>query len=230
MDRIYTDDDADPASLTGTIAILGYGSQGRAHARNLRDGGHDVVVGARPGGGAERRAIEDGFKPEPPAEAAAKASLLALLTPDMTHKPVYATAIAPNLRPGSTLLVRARLFVHTARSRRAANMDVVLVAPKGPGDLVRREYVAAAACRACTPCTRTRRAGAQGACARLCPRASAGRAGGCIETTFAEETETDLFGEQSVLCGGVTELVVAGYETLVDGGLSARGRLFRVPA
>ena len=141
MDRIYTDQDASPDSLKGgTIAIVGYGSQGRAHARNLRDSGFDVVVGARPGGNAEHRAASDGFRTATPADAAGEASLLALLTPDMTHKQVYQESIAPNLRAGSALLVAHGFSIHYGEIDPKRDLDLVLVAPKGPGDLVRREY------------------------------------------------------------------------------------------
>ena len=124
----------------GGIAIVGYGSQGRAQALNLRDSGFDVVVGARAGGGGERKAKADGFRVVSPAEAAKEASLVALLTPDMSHRSVYARDIAPNLKPGSTLLVAHGFSVHYGEIVPRKDIDVVLVAPKGPGDLVRREY------------------------------------------------------------------------------------------
>ena len=218
MDRIYTDQDASPAPLKGgRIAIVGYGSQGRAHARNLRDSGFDVIVGARAGGKAEKAATEDGFQVVDPAEAAREASLLALLTPDMSHKEVFTEAIAPNLKPGSALLVAHGFSVHYGEIDPSREVDVILVAPKGPGDLVRREYEIGRG----VPCLF---AVAQDATGKARDKALAyaqgigGTKAGAIETTFREETETDLFGEQAVLCGGVTELVQAGYETLVEAG------------
>ena len=198
MDRIYTDQDASPDSLKGgTIAIVGYGSQGRAHARNLRDSGFDVMVGARPGGNAEHRAASDGFRTATPADAAREASLLALLTPDMSHRQVYQESIAPNLRPGSALLVAHGFSTHYGEIDPKRDLDLVLVAPKGPGDLVRREYEIGRG----VPCLF---AVAQDATGKARDKALAyaqgigGTNAGAIETTFREETETDLFGEQAV--------------------------------
>ena len=218
MTRIYTDQDASPASLKGrTMAIVGYGSQGRAHARNLRDSGFDVIVGARAGGTAEKRAAVDGFRVLDPAAAAREAGLLALLTPDMTHKAVYTEAIAPNFRPGSALLVAHGFSVHYGEIDPSRDLDVLLVAPKGPGDLVRREYEIDRG----VPCLFAVGQDATGKAREMALAYAQGIGGtnaGAIETTFREETETDLFGEQAVLCGGVTELVTAGYETLVEAG------------
>jgi ketol-acid reductoisomerase len=218
VERIYTEDDANPAALKSTtIAIIGYGSQGRAHARNLRDSGFDIVVGARPGGGAEKRAKADGFAPVTPSQAASQAGLLALLSPDMSHRDVYANDIAPNLAPGAALLVAHGFSVHYGQIDPRGDLDVVLVAPKGPGDLVRREYEIGRG----VPCLfAVQRDASGGAREKALAYASGigGTKGGAIETSFAEETETDLFGEQAVLCGGATELVVAGFETLVEAG------------
>ncbi|HEX8668533.1 MAG TPA: ketol-acid reductoisomerase [Allosphingosinicella sp.] len=199
------------------MAIVGYGSQGRAHARNLRDSGFDVVVGARAGGGAERKAKGDGFRVVSPAEAAKEADLVALLTPDMSHRDVYANDIAPNLKPGAALLVAHGFSVVYGQIEPRQDVDVVLVAPKGPGDLVRREYDIGRG----VPCLFAVQQDASGS-ARAKALAYAagigGTKGGAIETSFAEETETDLFGEQAVLCGGASELVIAGFETLVEAG------------
>ncbi len=217
MEPIYTDADANPAALSGRIAIIGYGSQGRAHARNLRDSGLEVAVGARPGGGAEKRAKADGFTPVPPAEAVKGAALVALLSPDMTHRSVYAEAIGPNLAPGAALLVAHGFSVHYGEIDPRRDVDVILVAPKGPGDLVRREYEIDRG----VPCLFAVNQDATGKArdkALAYAAGIGGTKGGAIETTFAEETETDLFGEQAVLCGGATELVVAGYQTLVEAG------------
>lgn len=218
MEKIYTDDEATASSLKGaTLAIIGYGSQGRAHARNLRDSGFDVIIGARPGGGAEARARADGFQPLAVAEAARRADLLALLTPDMTHKQVYSEAIEPNLRPGSALLVAHGFSVQYGEIDPAKGIDVILVAPKGPGDLVRREYEIGRG----VPCLFAVGQDATGEArdkALAYAQGIGGTTAGAIETSFREETETDLFGEQAVLCGGVTELITAGYETLTEAG------------
>jgi ketol-acid reductoisomerase len=217
VEPIYTDADANPAALSGRIAIIGYGSQGRAHARNLRDSGYEVAVGARPGGGAEKRAKADGFTPVTPAEATKGAALVALLSPDMSHRSAYAEAIGPNLAPGAAVLVAHGFSVHYGEIDPRRDVDVILVAPKGPGDLVRREYEIGRG----VPCLFAVNQDATGK-ARDKALAYAfgigGTRGGAIETTFAEETETDLFGEQAVLCGGATELVVAGFQTLVEAG------------
>ena len=217
MEIIYTEKDADRAALAGTIAVVGYGSQGRSHARNLRDSGFDVIVGARAGGGAERRARADGFRVVAPAEAARQASLVALLTPDMSHREVYAKDIAPNLQPGQALLVAHGFSVHYGEIVPRRDIDVLLVAPKGPGDLVRREYEIGRG----VPCLFAVQQDASGSGrAKALAYASGigGTLAGAIETTFPEETETDLFGEQAVLCGGVTELVTSGYGILVEAG------------
>lgn len=218
MEMIYTQQHADPAALKGgRIAIVGYGSQGRAHALNLRDSGFDVVVGARAGGGAGRKAKADGFRVAPPAEAAREASLVALLTPDMSHRAVYAHDIAPNLPAGGTFLVAHGFSVHYGEIVPRKDIDVVLVAPKGPGDLVRREFEIGRG----VPCLFAVQQDASGkARDRTLAYASGigGTLAGAIETSFREETETDLFGEQAVLCGGVSELVTAGFQTLVEAG------------
>ena len=217
METIYTEQDADRTALKGTVAVVGYGSQGRSHARNLRDSGFDVVVGARAGGGAERRARADGFRVVPPADAAKEASLVALLTPDMSHREVYARDIAPNLSPGDALLVAHGFSVHYGEIVPRRDVDVILVAPKGPGDLVRREFEIGRG----VPCLFAVQQDSSGtARAKALAYASGigGTLAGAIETTFPEETETDLFGEQAVLCGGVTELVTSGFDTLVEAG------------
>jgi ketol-acid reductoisomerase len=200
-----------------TIAVIGYGSQGRAHARNLRDSGLSVIVGARPGGGAERKALADGFQVETPADAARAAQLVCLLTPDMTHREVYSKEVEPNLEPGDTLLVAHGFSVLYGEVEPRSDLDVVLVAPKGPGDLVRREYEIGRG----VPClfaVHQDSSGSARARAMAYTRGIGGTRAGAIETSFREETETDLFGEQAVLCGGATELVASGFKTLVDAG------------
>jgi ketol-acid reductoisomerase len=215
---IYTEKDANPAALKGSrIAVVGYGSQGRSHARNLRDSGFDVIVGARAGGGAERRAKADGFRVVSPADAAKEAALVALLTPDMSHRSVYARDIEPNLAPGAALLVAHGFSVHYGEVVPRKDIDVVLVAPKGPGDLVRREYEIGRG----VPCLFAVQQDSTGKAREKALAYASGIGGtlaGAIETTFPEETETDLFGEQAVLCGGASELITAGFETLVEAG------------
>lgn len=217
MATIYTDQDADRGAITGRIAIIGYGSQGRAHARNLRDSGFDVIVGARAGGEAERRAKADGFTTTSPAEATKGSALVALVTPDMSHRTVFAEAIAPNLEPGAALLVAHGFSMQYGEINPGKDTDVILVAPKGPGDLVRREYEIGRG----VPCLFAVQQDATGgarAKALAYAQGIGGTRAGAIETTFAEETETDLFGEQAVLCGGASELINAGFETLVEAG------------
>src|SRR6476646_5736898 len=215
--QIFVEADAQPGLLSGeTIAVLGYGSQGRAHALNLRDSGYDVVVGLRPGGKTSVTAERDGLPVKAPAEAVKGAGLVAFLAPDMAQAQLYKD-IEPNLKKGATLLFAHGFNIHFRQIKPRKDLDVVLIAPKGPGDLVRRQYQQGRG----VPCLL---AVAQDASGRAQARALAyahgigGTRGGVLETTFAEETETDLFGEQAVLCGGATELVVKGFETLVEAG------------
>ena len=205
------------ASTQPTIAIIGYGSQGRAHALNLRDSGFDVVVGLRPGGPTEVKALADGFKVKTPAEAAASADLVAVLTPDMVQKKLYNDVLAANLKQGACLLFAHGLNVHFGMISPRADLDVVLVAPKGPGALVRREYEIGRG----VPCIYAMHQDPSGRAEEFAKLYAAGLGGAranLIKTTFKEETETDLFGEQAVLCGGASALVQAGFETLVEAG------------
>ena len=215
--RIYSAKDVDQKALRGaTIAILGYGSQGRAHALNLKDSGYYVVVGLRRGGASWKKAQKDGLKVAEPAKAVEGAALVALLTPDLTQPAVYAE-IKATLAKGATLLFAHGFNIHFKQIKPRKDLDVVLIAPKGPGDLVRRQYQQGRG----VPCLI---AVAQNATRRAKHKALAyahgigGTRGGVLETTFEEETVTDLFGEQVVLCGGTTELVVKGFETLVEAG------------
>jgi ketol-acid reductoisomerase len=215
--HLYSQKDVDRKALKGArIAVLGYGSQGRAHALNLKDSGYDVVVGVRKGGPSWKKARKDGLKVAEPAEAVVGAHLVAMLAPDLAQKELYAQ-VKKSLAKGATLLFAHGFNIHFKQIKPRKDLDVVLIAPKGPGDLVRRQYQQGRG----VPCLL---AVAQDASGKARGKALAyahgigGTRGGVLETTFAEETETDLFGEQSVLCGGATELVVKGFETLVEAG------------
>lgn len=199
------------------IAVLGYGSQGRAHALNLHESGLDVVVGARPGGPSWERVQADGLEVATPADAVKGADLVAVLTPDMTQPALYRDAIEPGIKPGAALLFAHGFNIHFGSIQPRADLDVNLVAPKGPGALVRSEYQRGRG----VPCLIAVHQNASGG-ARDKAVAYADGIGGTrallIDTDFKEETETDLFGEQAVLCGGVSELVTKGFETLVEAG------------
>ena len=199
------------------IAIVGYGSQGRAHALNLRDSGFDVTIGLRPGGPTEIKAKADGFTVKAPAEAVKDADLVAVLTPDMVQQALYDDVLAANMKQGACLLFAHGLNVHYGMITPRDDLDVVLVAPKGPGALVRREYEIGRG----VPCIYAVHQDRSGNAEQLALAYAAGLGGAranVIKTTFKEETETDLFGEQAVLCGGASALVQAGFETLVEAG------------
>jgi len=215
--KLYSQKDVDKKALKGArIAVLGYGSQGRAHALNLSDSGFDVVVGVRKGGASWKKAKKEGLAVADPVDAAAGADLVAMLVPDMAQKAVY-ESVEKSLEKGATLLFAHGFNVHFKQIKPRKDLDVVLIAPKGPGDLVRRQYQQGRG----VPCLI---AVAQDATGKAHAKALSyahgigGTRGGVLDTTFGEETETDLFGEQAVLCGGATELVVKGFETLVEAG------------
>jgi len=215
--QMYSETDVDTSCLEGKrIAVLGYGSQGRAHALNLKDSGHDVVMGLRPGGGSWAKAEVDGLTVQEPAAAAKGAAIIAFLTPDLTQADLYAS-IVDNLDQGAAILFAHGFNIHYKQIEPRADLDVILIAPKGPGGLVRRQYEEGHG----VPCLVAVAQDSSGKALQLALAYAQGIGGaraGVIETTFAEETETDLFGEQAVLCGGATELVVAGFETLVKAG------------
>ena len=199
------------------IAVLGYGSQGRAHALNLRDSGLDVVVGLRKGGPSWERARAEGFNVAEPGDAVRDADLVAVLTPDMTQPAIYRDAIAPNIKAGAALLFAHGFNVHFKQIDPRKDIDVVLVAPKGPGALVRREYEIGRGVPSLIAIYQNPSKNAKKV-ALAWAKGIGGTRAGVIETTFKEETETDLFGEQAVLCGGASELVIKGFETLVEAG------------
>jgi ketol-acid reductoisomerase len=217
MIQLYSSKEVDKKALKGArIAVLGYGSQGRAHALNLKDSGFNVVVGVRKSGKSWKQAKRDGLSVAEPVDAVVGADLVAMLVPDMAQAGLYGS-IKSKLKPGATLLFAHGFNVHFKQIKPRKDLDVVLIAPKGPGSLVRRQYQQGRG----VPCLI---AVAQDATGKAHAKALAyadgigGTRGGVLETTFAEETETDLFGEQAVLCGGATELVVQGWQTLVDAG------------
>ncbi|QJA05873.1 ketol-acid reductoisomerase [Thermosulfurimonas marina] len=216
--KIYYDQDADLSLLKDqTIAILGYGSQGHAHALNLRDSGLKVIVGLRAGGPSYERAQADGFEVLAPHLACSRAEIIMVLVPDQIQPQLYREAIEPNLSPGKMLMFAHGFNIHYGQIVPPKEVDVTMVAPKGPGHLVRREFERGAG----VPCLVAVHQDATGqALARALAYAKGigGTRAGVIETTFREETETDLFGEQCVLCGGVSALIKAGFETLVEAG------------
>ncbi len=199
------------------VTVLGYGSQGRAHTLNLRDSGFDVTVGLRPGGPTELKARADGFVVKPPAEAVKGAQLVAMLVPDMVQARLYRDAVEPHLAHGACLLFAHGFNVHYGQVEPRVDLDVVLVAPKGPGALVRREYEAGRGVPALYAVHQDRSGHAEKLALDYCAGIGGARQAP-LRTSFQEETETDLFGEQAVLCGGVTKLVQAGWETLVEAG------------
>ncbi len=228
MAKLYYDKDADLKFLEGkTVAIIGYGSQGHAHAQNLRDSGVKVVVGERDCCQSWENAVADGFTPVSAAEAAAQADVIMLLVPDTVQPLVYAESIEPTLKPGDTLMFAHGFNIRFEQIKPPDFVDVSMVAPKAPGHRVRELYVEGAGTPALV-------AVAQDASGHAKEQALAyARALGCtragvIETTFAEETETDLFGEQVVLCGGVSALIKAGFETLVKAGYQPEIAYFEV--
>jgi ketol-acid reductoisomerase len=216
--ELFYEADADPSIITNrVVAILGYGSQGHAHALSLRDSGVDVRVGLAEGSKSRARAEEEGLRVVDPATAAAEADLVMMLVPDPVQKRLYAEAVRPNLQEGDALFFAHGFNIRFGYITPPDFVDVCMVAPKGPGHLVRREYVAGRGVPAIV-------AVEQDATGQAWPLAlSYARAIGClraggIKTTFTEETETDLFGEQAVLCGGASQLIMKGFETLVEAG------------
>ncbi|HOB91287.1 MAG: ketol-acid reductoisomerase [Bacillota bacterium] len=218
MARMYYDKDANLDLLSGKkVAILGYGSQGHAQALNLRDSGVDVIVANRKGTANYEKAVKDGFNPVSVAEASAAADIIQVLLPDEVQAKVYQAEIKDHLTEGKTLVFSHGFNIHFGQIVPPSNVDVIMVAPKGPGHLVRRVYTEGGGVPALIAVEQDYSGRARDIALAYAKGIGATRAG-VIETTFKEETETDLFGEQAVLCGGVTELVRAGFETLVEAG------------
>ncbi len=216
--KIYYQKDVNKEALRGkTVAVLGYGSQGHAHALNLKESGYNVVVGLYQGSKSWEKAQMDGLRVATVADAAKEADIIMFLTPDQVQKKLYDTQVSQHLKRGKTLVFAHGFNIHFGQIKPPENVDVWMVAPKGPGHLVRRVYVGGGG----VPCLLAVYQDASGKAHETALAYADGIGGtraGVIETTFAEETETDLFGEQAVLCGGVSELVKAGFETLVDAG------------
>ncbi len=218
MTKLIYDADIDASALDGqTVAVIGYGSQGEAHARNLADSGVDVVVGLRPGSASAERARAAGLRVTDAGSATAAAQVVMMLVPDTAAPSVYRSEVEASLRPAALLMFAHGFNVHFGEIDPPGGIDVGMVAPKGPGHIVRRLYEAGGGVPALFAVHRDATGTARGRTLAYARGIGAGKAG-ILETTFAEETETDLFGEQAVLCGGVTSLVQAGFETLVDAG------------
>ena len=216
--EVFYDDDADLSIVQGRkVAVIGYGSQGHAHALSLRDSGVDVVVGLQEGSKSRAKAEEQGLEVKTPAEASAWADVIMVLAPDTAQRKIYAESIAPNLSAGKALFFGHGLNIRFELIKPPAEVDVAMVAPKGPGHLVRRQYVDGKG----VPCLVAVEQDASGdalALALSYAKAIGGTRAGVIRTTFKEETETDLFGEQAVLCGGTAALVQTGFEVLTEAG------------
>ncbi len=218
MAKVYYDNDADLGVLKGKkIAIIGYGSQGHAQAQNLRDSGLKVIIAELEGTANYKLAVEHGFKPTTAAKASAEAELIQILAPDQTQASLYQGEIKKNLTKGKTLIFSHGFNIHFNQIVPPDNIDVIMVAPKGPGHLVRREFQRGAGVPSLIAVYQDASGKARKKALAYAKGIGATRAG-VLETTFQEETETDLFGEQVVLCGGVTELIRAGFDTLVDAG------------
>ncbi|AFM20820.1 MAG TPA: ketol-acid reductoisomerase [Acetomicrobium flavidum] len=218
MAKVYYDRDADMKALEGkTVAILGYGSQGHAHAQNLRDSGVKVVVGLHEGSASRDRARADGLEVKDVEDAVRMSDLVVFLVPDHIQAEVYRKQVAPNMKKEAALVFAHGFTIHFHQIIPPSTVDVFMVAPKSPGHLLRRTYQEGKGVPALFAVYQNASGKAREMALAYGRGLGCGRAG-LIETTFAEETETDLFGEQAVLCGGVTELVKAGFETLVDAG------------
>ena len=228
MAEIYYDDDADLSIIQSKkVAVIGYGSQGHAHALNLRDSGVDVTIGLKPGSKSIQKAEEAGFTVKTPAEATQGADVVVILAPDQVQRFIYAESIAPNIKPGAALVFGHGFNIRFGYIKPADGIDVVMVAPKGPGHVVRREFAAGRGVPVIVAVEQDATGNAWPLALSYAKGIGGLRAGG-IKTTFTEETETDLFGEQSVLCGGVSQLIQYGFETLVEAGYQPEIAYFEV--
>jgi ketol-acid reductoisomerase len=226
MANVYYEKDADPSIIAGRkVAVLGYGSQGHAHALNLKESGVDVRVGLREGSSSRAKAEEAGLKVMDVAAASAEADLIMMLLPDTEIGPIYESEVAPNLNDGDALFFAHGFNVRFGYVKAPEGVDVAMVAPKGPGHLVRRTYTEGGGVPALIAVSQDASGNAK-ALALSYADAIGGSRAGVLETTFEEETETDLFGEQVVLCGGLTALVQAGFETLVEAGYQPESAYF----
>ena len=226
MAKLYYESDADPGIIQGRkVAVIGYGSQGHAHALNLAESGVDVRVGLRPGSSSRRKAEEAGLRVMGVAEAAGEADLIMLLLPDTEQAAVYAGEVAPNLREGDALFFAHGFNIRFRQIVPPQGVDVAMVAPKGPGHLVRRTYTEGGGVPSLVAVAQDATGKAHELALSYAYAIGATRAG-VLDTTFEEETETDLFGEQVVLCGGLTSLVQAGFETLVAAGYQPESAYF----
>ena len=218
MAEIFYDDDADLSIIQGrTVAVLGYGSQGHAHALSLRDSGVDVRVGLLEGSTSRAKAEADGLRVVTPAQACAEADVIMILAPDTVQRKLYERDVAPNLNDGDALLFGHGLNIRFGLITPPAGVDVAMIAPKGPGHLVRRQFVDGRGVPCLIAVEQDATGGAQ-ALALSWAKGIGGTRAGVIKTTFTEETETDLFGEQAVLCGGASALVQTGFEVLIEAG------------
>ncbi len=228
MATMYYENEIDRSALEGkTIAIIGYGSQGHAHAQNLRDSGFNVIIANRPGSANAKLAEEHGFVVHSAAEAAQKADVIMILMPDEVQASVYKKDIEPNLEAGNMLMFAHGFNIHYGQIIPPANVDVAMIAPKGPGHLVRSEYEKGGGV-ACLIAIYQDASGTAKQKALAYGLGVGGARAGIIETTFKEETETDLFGEQTVLCGGASELIRAGFQTMVEAGYQPEIAYFEV--
>ncbi|KAA1425615.1 ketol-acid reductoisomerase [Nocardioides antri] len=228
MAEIYYDDDADLSLIQGKhVAVIGYGSQGHAHALNLRDSGVDVRVGLQEGSKSRAKAEEEGLRVLTPRDAAEEADVIVILAPDQVQRHLYRDEIAPALAAGDTLVFGHGFNIRFGYIEAPEGVDVILVAPKAPGHTVRREYVAGRGIPDIIAVEQDA-SGQAWDLAKSYAKAIGGTRAGVIKTTFAEETETDLFGEQAVLCGGVSHLVQAGFETLMEAGYQPEIAYFEV--